>query len=144
MCLKTDKIIQRARRIVAAQLYNGIRCLSGVRIAQTDRLERTVQQGIMSAASHHFHRHAALKHLLVLKAVHRCLFCLAQRLPECIVLLSVHRAVDVIRRALVIAGRKIGTVHIHRFKADNRCRRIIKMQVFMCAELVVNALEQSI
>ena len=98
----------------------------------------------MSPAAHNLHRHAAFKYLFVLKAVYRRLFRLTQGFPECVILFPIHGTVDIIRRTLVITGGKIGVVHIHRFKADNRCRRIIKMQVFMSTQLFPDAVKQGI
>ena len=53
----------------------------------------------------------------------------AQLLNEGGILRLIHGAVDVVRRALIIAAGEKGAVHIHALKRDNGRDGIIKMQV---------------
>ena len=141
--LAADQIVQRTVRVVAAQLEHGIRVLTGFRVRQADRLENAEPQRVKAAACVNLDGHAALEYLGILKAVYRCFLSGGQRVPECLVLLAGERAVDIIRRALAVAGSLVGGIHIDALSRDNRRGGIVKVQE-IAAHLGVDGLEQRI
>lgn len=58
----------------------------------------------------------------------------AQLLNEGGILRLIHGAVDVVRRALIIAAGEKGAVHVHALKRDDGRNGIIKMQVELRAQ----------
>ena len=103
------------------------------RVGQSDRLERTVAERIIPAPCHDLDRHTALKHLQLLlqipvKLLERRLLGTNQCLIECIVLLTCHGAVDIIRVPLVVAGRKEGDIHIDGGSVHNGRHRVKEVQ----------------
>ena len=75
------------------------------RIAQTDRLEGTEANGILSPCRHDLNRHTALINIFTLiKGMKLGAFGVYERFAEGFVLLFIHRAVDiVVLSAAVIA-----------------------------------------
>ena len=120
MRLESDQIINAALRIVAPQLNDGVRLLPRLRVAQAARLERAVAERIVPAARHDLNGHAALENVLILKAVHFRFLRRGQRLPEGFILLLAHRAVDVVRRALIVARGKKRRIHVDALKGHER------------------------
>ena len=141
--LAADQIVQRAVRVVAAQLQDRIRILAGFRVRQADRLQNAEAQRVKAAACVNLDGHATLEHLGILKAVYRCFLSGGQRVPEHLVLLAGERAVDVIRRALAVAGRLVGRIHIDALSRDNRRGGIVKVQE-IAADLGVDGVKQRI
>ena len=141
--LAADQIVQRAVRVVAAQLQDRIRILAGFRVRQADGLENAEPQRVKAAACVNLDGHAALEHLGVLEAVHRRFLSGGQCVPECLVLLAGERAVDIIRRALAVAGSLVGGIHIDALSRDNRRGGIVKVQE-IAADLGVDGVKQRI
>ena len=104
--LEADHVPQRAERIVLAQLHHGMGPLRLARIAQADRLHRSEAQRLRAARRHHFDRQAAFE-------IGRGLFpfleigLLAgeQRGDEGVILVGVHRTVDVVRAVALVVAR---------------------------------------
>ena len=82
----------------------------------------------MAPAGHDLHGHTALKYHLVLKAVDRGLLGRGQLLPEGVVLLLGHGAVDIVRRSPVIPGAEPGLVHVHALGGDPGGRRVVEVE----------------
>ena len=106
-------------------------------------LQGTVAQGLLPPPGHHLHRHAPFKDILILKPVDRGLLGGAEFPPEGQVLLLGQGAVDVIRRALAVAGRLVGRIHIDALSRDNRRGGIVKVQE-IAADLGVDGVKQRI
>ena len=104
--LEADEVIDAALAVVAPQLHHGKGLVPRPRVLEPARLERPVAQSVASAARHDLNRHAALKNVLVLKAVHRSFLRGRQCLPEGKVLLLGHWAVYIICRTPVVARGK--------------------------------------
>ena len=95
--LEADHVVERAERIVLAQLHDGMRPLSGARVAQADRLHRPQAQRVRAARRHDLDRQAALEiRRRFLPFVELGLLAGQQRRDERLVLLAVERAVDVV------------------------------------------------
>ena len=133
--LEADDVIDAALRVVAPELHHGIRLLPGLRVLQADGLQRPVAQRVKAAPRHDFNRHAALEDLRILEAVHLRLFGGGQRLDERGILVALHRAVDIICFATVIAGGEPGPLHVDGLKAHERRRRIKKAHIVRAAEI---------
>ena len=73
--------------------------------------------------------------MLVLKAVDLRLLRRDQRLPKRLILLFPHRAVDIIRRPLVVTGGKPGFFHVNALKRHQRRRRVEKIERMPVSEL---------
>ena len=143
MGLAADQIVQRAVCVVAAQLQDRIRILAGFGVRQTDGLENAEPQRVKAAACVNLDGHAALEHLGVLEAVHRCFLGGGQRVPKRLVLLAGERAVDVIRRALAVAGSFVCGIHVDALSRDDRRGGIVKVQE-ITADLGVDGVKQRI
>ena len=141
--LAADQIVQRAVRVVAAQLEDRIGVFSGLGVGQADRLEDAEAQRIIAAARVDLDGHAALEHLGVLEAVHRRLLGGGERVPECVILLARERAVDVVRRALAVAGSLVGGVHIDALRGHDGRGRVVEVQE-IAAHPGVDGVEQRI
>src|SRR5262249_42138119 len=60
--LKADHVVERAERIILAQLYDSVRLyVRRVRIGEPDRLHRSEAQGFGAALGHHLDRQAAFE-----------------------------------------------------------------------------------
>src|SRR5208283_4835568 len=59
--LETDNVIGVGAQVLLAQLYDRIRSLTGVRVAQADRLHRPEAQRVAPAACNLLNRQAALE-----------------------------------------------------------------------------------
>ena len=127
--LEAHDVVNGPLGVVLAQLHHGRGLPSGLGVLQSHRLQRSVAQGIPPPAGHHLHRHTALKDPGVLKAMDLRLLGGGQSLPEALVLLLRHGAVDVVRRPPVIPGGKPGALHVHAVKGDQRGRRVKEVQI---------------
>ena len=133
--LEADKVIDAALRVVAPQLDDGIGLFPRLRVSQTARLEGAVAERIVSAARHDLDGHAALEDVFILKAVYARFLRGRERLPEGIVLLLRHRAVDVVRRPLVVARGEKRRIHVDALKRHERRGGIEKVQRVPVADL---------
>src|SRR3546814_19048286 len=59
--LEADDVVERAERIVLAELHHGVGPLVAVRVVQADRLHRAVAQRLRPALGHHLDGQAALE-----------------------------------------------------------------------------------
>ena len=127
--LKSDQVVAVRAQILLAQLHHRPRRLPRSRIAQPHRLHRPKAQRIAPPRRQHFDRQTALKivELLPLFALRRLRR--QQRIEKAVILRAIHRAVDVVRRALVPSRRKIHPLHVDRLRIHNRRNRIVKRQV---------------
>ena len=89
----------------------------------------------MPPPRHDLDGHTALEDVLILKAVHRRFLGGGERLPESVVLLLRHGAVDVVRRALIVARGKKRRIHVDAFKRHERGGGVEKVQRVAVADL---------
>ena len=136
--LEAHDVIDIARRIVLPKLDDGIRLLSRARVGQTDGLERTVAERIDPAPRHDLDRHAALEHILILKAVHLRLLRRGKLPHKVEVLLLRHTAVDVVRATAVVARGEPRLLHIDGILGHKRRGGIEKVQILRVAEVSGN------
>ena len=134
--LEADKVINRAVGVIPTELYNGVVFLARSRVTQADRLQRAEAQCFLAPACHDLNWHTAFKHAAVVKAVDRRFLCRNKLFYERLVLLLVHRAVYIIRRALIVAGGEKRTVHIDALKRHDGCDGIVKVQSRAVAKLL--------
>ena len=124
--LEADHIIERAERIILAQLHHrkGLHArLMG--IGQPDRFHRTPAQRFPAALGHHFDRQAAVEIGRVLEVLELGLLGGEQRVDEILVLIAIQGAVDVIGAAaagsgLVVARLQPGLAHVDRIAMHDR------------------------
>ena len=96
--LETHHVVERAQRVVLAQLHDGAGLHRGiVRIGEADRLHRAVAQGLAAALRHHLDRQAAVEIGGVLEILEGDFFAFEQGVDEGLVLLAVERTIDVVR-----------------------------------------------
>ncbi|CAN3960230.1 Phosphate-binding protein, partial [Dysosmobacter welbionis] len=126
--LEAHQVVHRAVGVVSPQLHHGVGLLSRAGILQPPGLQGAVAEGIVAPAGHDLHGHTALKYHLVLKAVDRGLLGRGQLLPEGVVLLLGHGAVDIVRRSPVIPGAEPGLVHVHALGGDQGGRRVVEVE----------------
>ena len=104
--LKPDQVVRCARNVLLAQLQNGVRALS-VLIVQPHGLEHAEAQRIPAARRHDLDGHAPLEDLALFELVRHRTLGGNERVDERLVLLLIHRAVDVIALALAVTvGRE--------------------------------------
>ena len=132
--LEADHIVYGALGVVTPELHNGIVLPACARVSQPHGLERPVAQRIHAAARHHLNRHTALENAAVVKAVHLRLLRFHKLGDEGEIFILIHRAVDVVRRALIIARGEEGAGHVHAFQRDYGGDGVIKVQVAFGAE----------
>ena len=106
MRLKADEVIRRPLRVVAPELDAGVRLAACPRVRQPDGLERPVRDRLMAAPGHNLDRHTALEHLRILKSMHFGALRRNKRVHKAVVLVLLHRAVDVVGAPPSISGRE--------------------------------------
>ena len=107
--LEADHVVERAERVVLAQLHDGEGAAAGVRIGEADRLHRAEAQGLGAAFGHHFDGQARFEiGRVFFPILERRLFAGEQRVDEGAILRFVHRAVDVVG-AVALCRSAIGT-----------------------------------
>src|SRR3569623_3303025 len=95
--LKPDDVPQLAAGIVLAELDDGIGPAPGALIVEPDPLHRTEPQRLRPALRHHFDLYAAFDIGRVLFPLTKfALFAVDQPLDKGMILVTIHRAVDVI------------------------------------------------
>ena len=129
MILKAHQVIAVRAQIFLAQLHHGPGRLAGARIAQAHRLHRAKAQRVAAAPGQHFDGQAALEVIGSLPLL--CLGRLGrqQRIQKAVELRAIHRAINVIRRALLPARGKVDPLHVNRIRLDNRRDRVIEGQM---------------
>ncbi len=135
-CLKTYQIIQAPRPVVLTQLHAGIRGMSAARIDQADRFKRAEAYGVPPSGGHDLQRHAAFKDLFFIEVVHIGGASRNQCLVKTFILCFVHRAIEIVRAAAIIAGLAKGDGAVNAVDADNRSRRVKKMH---CSDIQLAA-----
>ena len=134
MGLEAHQVIDAALGIVPTKLHHGVGPPARPGIVQSPGFQGTVQQRVMAPTSHDLHRHTALEHHAVLKAVDLRLLGMGQLLPEGVVLLLIHWAVYIIIRSFIVPGAHPGVVHVHAFGGHQRCRRVKEMEIAVLAQ----------
>ena len=142
--LEAHQIVDGAVGVVTPQLHHGVGLTAGLGIHQAAGLQGTEAQGVLAPAGHDLHRHTALEHAAVLKAVDLGLLRLHQLRPEGLIFLFGHGAVDVVRGALIVAGGEIRTVHVHAVEGHQRGRRVKEVQRMAAAQLFRNGIRQRV
>ena len=139
--LEADHVVERAERVILAQLHDGVRAMAGLRVAQADRLHRPKAQGIGAARRHHFDREAALE-------IGRRFFPLVkfdflageQCRDKRFVFVAFERTIDVIRDPaarpnFIVARLKPRRVEIDRIAMHDRRDCVEKRQRFLAGQL---------
>jgi len=127
--LKSDDVVQCARKIVLAQLDHGVGAFPRAGIQESHGLERSVGHGQGPARRHRFDGHAALENLwIAFKSVQGCGLGSNQGFIKGEVLILVHGAVQIIRLALAVTGGIESLCGIHGIGLDQRCDRVVEMQ----------------
>ena len=75
--------------------------------------------------------------------MHRRLLGGGERVPECVILLARERAVDIVRRALAVAGGLVGGVHVDALRGHDGRGRVVEVQE-IAAHPGVDGVEQRI
>ena len=123
--LEADHVVERAQRIVLAELDDGMGLDRRVaRIGEPDRLHRPVAQRFAAALGHHLDRQAAVEIGDPLPVVVLVRLAGKKRIDEGVVFGLVHGAVDVVGAAaagagLVVARLEPGDVHVDRIEMDD-------------------------
>src|SRR6185312_16743672 len=107
MILKTNQIVGIGPQILAAKLYDRIRHFSRSGILQSNWLHRSVTQSVPSTPGNLLNWQASFEVVELLPFV--CLDGLRrnQRIVKAVIFLFAERAVDVIGRSFVVAGREV-------------------------------------
>ena len=142
--LEPDEIVDVSGRIVAPELNDSIGLAARRRVPQADGLQGAVAQRVLAAAGHDLDRHAALKDVFVLKAVHLRFLGGGQLPDEGLIFLARHGAVDVIRAPAVIAGGVPRLRHIDGLQRDERRSRVKEMQIIRLAEIAADGLAHGV
>ena len=124
--LEADHVVERAERIVLAELHDGIGFVRRVRIGQPDRLHGAVGQRLDAALRHHLDRQAAFEiGRIGFPFLENRLLALEDRRNKSFVLFAGQRAIDIIRAvALVVARLEPRLREIDRFLVDDRRDRV--------------------
>ena len=139
--LEADDVVERAERVVLAQLDDGVGAVAGALVGEADRLHRAVAQRVDATRRHHLDRQAALEiGRRALPFFEVGLVAVEQRLDERDVLLLAERAVDVVGVAaagtlLVIARLEPRLVHVDRLAMDDRRDGVEEGQRVLVREL---------
>ena len=131
MVLKAHQVVGVRAQILAAQLHHRPRRLPGPRIAQAHRLHRPKARRVPPAPRQLLDRQAALEVLQLLPLLRLHALRRYQRIVEAVVLFLGHRAVDVVRRALVPPRRHVHPLAVDRIRLHNRRDRVVKRQVLL-------------
>ncbi len=137
--LEADHVVERAERVVLAQLHHGMGPPSGARVGQADRLHRPEAQGLGAARGHHLDRQAALEVGGALPLLELGLLAGQQGGDEGLVLRLVERAVDVVgavaaRADLVVARLEPGLLQVDAVAIDDRRDGVEEGQVLLAGE----------
>ena len=144
--LEAHQVPEAAVFVFLAQLHHRIGALGAAHIAvvhiaparipEADRLEGPVAHRVFAAAGELFNRQAALEEggVLLFEILEFGLLCSQQRLAEGEELLFVHRAVDVIGVALVVAGGAEGHAQINALALHDRAGGIKEVAVGAAGE----------
>src|SRR5215469_13137707 len=112
MILEADQIVGIRALVLLAQLHYRVRNLSGAWIFESHRLHWTKAQRLAPAPRDLLNRQTAFKVVQLLPVLAFDRLRLDQRVIKTIVLLLREWAIDVVRRAFVIARRKVDARHV--------------------------------
>ena len=126
--LESHKVIKRALVVFFSQLYHCIRPSARSGVDKTHRLHTAVADAFYSTLCKHLYRHTALIHFKILKAFELYALCVYKLVIKGFVFFLCHRAVDIIRFALVITCSEKRKAHINAFCGNYRCRRIVEAE----------------
>ena len=134
--LEPHQIPQLSGFIFLAQLHHSVGAFSGAIVAQSHGFEGTVTHGIFPPLTHFLDGQTTFKKLggFPLEILKFCLFGGTQLLPKSQVLLLIHRAVDVVGIAFVVARGAKCDFHIDRVANDDGTGRIEKAQILQSRE----------
>src|SRR5215211_3539513 len=105
MVLETDDAVSIGHKIFLAKLNTSVRLFAGFRMAQAFRLHRAKSQGFRPAAGYLLYRQARFEPVSVFKTFERDGFRSQHFGDERLVLLPVHRTINIIVATLVISRR---------------------------------------
>ncbi len=140
--LEAHHVVDGPLGVVLTQLDHGEGLLPRLGVLQAHRLQGAIAQRVSPPAGHDLHRHAALKHPGVLKAVDLRLLGGGELPPKGVILLLGQGAVDVVRGAPVIPGGEPGGVHVHALKGDQRGGGVEEIQVLAVRKQVPDGRRQ--
>jgi len=132
--LESDHIVERAERIVLAQLDDGIGLDLGLMaVGQPHRLHRAMPQGLAAALGHDLDRQAAVEIGRAFPFLEAGGVARDQGVDKGVVLVLVHRAIDVVAAGaagpdLVVAGLEPAHRHVDRLGVDDGCDGVEKRQ----------------
>ena len=102
--LEADDVVEAALGVVLPELHDGVGDLTGSRVGEADGLHGPEAEGIFSPAGDGLDGETALEIEILLEVFYGAQLGGSQVLDEGVVLLFGHRAVQVCRLALAIAG----------------------------------------
>ena len=133
--LEADEVIERAGRVLGAQLDGGPGPVAGARVAQTDGAQGAEPDRIRAAGGHDLNRHTALVDgQVAVKVVERCALGGNERRVERLVFLFIERAVQVVRLAAAIAGRGKNLVIVKALGGHDGRDSVIKAQPMVAGQ----------
>ena len=128
MGLEAHQIVDGAVGVVLAELHHGVGVPARLGVGQALGLQGAEAEGVLAPAGHDLHRHAALEHAAVVKAVDLRLLGGGEGLPKGGVLFLIHGAVDIVGGAPVVPGGEIGAGHIHAVEGHQRGGGVVEME----------------
>ena len=140
--LEADHVPQAAQRIVLPQLHHRPGPPAGARIGQADGFHRAEPWRVAAALDHHFNGHAAIEIGGVgLPFLEIGLGGFDHRIDEGVVLLLVHRAVEIILGVAMLvwpvpARLRPGNIHVDRITVDDRRDGIEERQLVLPGQLL--------
>ena len=133
--LEADEVIERAGRVLGAQLDGGPGAVAGARVAQTDGAQGAEPDRIRAAGGHDLNRHTALVDgQVAVKVVERRALGGNERRVERLVFLFIERAVQVVRLAAAIAGRGKNLVIVKALGGHDGRDSVIKAQPMVAGQ----------
>ena len=133
--LESHKVIKRTLVVFFSQLYHRIRPSVCSGVDKSHRLHTAVADAFYSTLRKHLYRHTALIHLQVFKTLQLYALCVYKLVVKGLIFFLCHRAVDIIRLALVITCSEKRKAHINAFCGNYRSRRIVEAERISAAFL---------
>ena len=116
--------------VLGAKLKNGKRAATRARIRQAHGLQRSKAQAVSTAGCNGFDRLATLEELLFFETLRSNFFSCNQRIDESVVLVLVHRAVQVsFFAALVVAVGQEKILTVESCRVDDGGNGVVKIEV---------------
>src|SRR5919199_1249199 len=114
--------------VILPELHHRVGLLAGPRVRQPDRLHRAEAQGLVAAAGYGLHGEASLEVHILLKVLYRGELRGGEGFDEGVVLLPTHRAVQVRRLALAVAGGEVDGLLVERVAEEDRGRGVVEVE----------------